>query len=336
MSKTILALANDVNSKSKGFEIGGLQELRKELHGFARRPGSKIFSKQTINPHWAFHHGGRTELQFNIGFDRSDGDEVRHGVAFSFETSQTLPDIAPLRAKAAFFNEYLRLNPEEFAHLRMWYWDENGERSEDMLPAPVSTDIIREGVFLFMGTIRPIEDVDVMEILADFDALLPLFTYVEGNGYSGPTKKKAVKGFTFQPGCTFKKLKTKSKPSSDPVNISLRHNAMQHKLFDVLTAKHGKKNVGTEIATGNGTRIDAVVKTSNGYLIYEIKPHQSPRACIRDALGQLLEYAHWKSEFDAIEFCVVGPKKLDTDAREYLNLLKDLYQMPICYLQIAV
>lgn len=175
-----------------------------------------------------------------------------------------------------------------------------------------------------------------MEILADFDALLPLYTYVEGSGYSDPTKKKAIKGFTFQPGCTFKKLKTKSKPSSDPVNISLRHNAMQHKLFDVLTAKHGKKNVGTEIATGNGTRIDAVVKTPRGYLIYEIKPHQSPRACIRDALGQLLEYAHWKNEFEAIEFCVVGPKKLDADAREYLDLLRSLYQLPIRYLQIAV
>lgn len=151
--KTIEQISNAINAESEAFEIGGLQDLRKEIQRFSKRPGSKIFSKQTINPYWAFHYGGRTELQFNIGFDRSDGDELRHGVAFSFETSQTLPDIAPLRAKAAFFNEYLRLNPEEFAHLQMWYWDENGERSEDMLPAQVSTDIIREGVFLFMGTI---------------------------------------------------------------------------------------------------------------------------------------------------------------------------------------
>lgn len=334
--KTIEAIANAINAASKDFEIGGLQDLRKELRNFSRRPGSRIFSKQTITPHWAFHHGGRSELQFNIGFDGTDGEELRHGIAFSFETSQTLPNIAPLREKADLFNEYLRLNPEEFADLKMWYWDSDG-RSEDMLPAPVASNLIREGVFLFLGTMQPIADVTIPGILADFDALLPLYTFVEGGGYSGTAKKKSVtKGFRFISGCTFKKLKTKSKPSSDPVNISLRHNAMQHKLFDVLTAKHGKKNVGTEIATGNGTRIDAVVKTSNGYLIYEIKPHQSPRACIRDALGQLLEYAHWKSEFDAIEFCVVGPKKLDANAREYLNLLKDLYQLPIRYLQIAV
>lgn len=121
-----------------------------------------------------------------------------------------------------------------------------------------------------------------------------------------------------------------------PVDISLRHNAMQHKLFDRLTAKHGEKNVGTENETGNGTRIDAIVKTDSGYLIYEIKPYQSPRACIRDALGQLLEYAHWKSEFNAIELVVVGPGKLDTDPREYLDLLRYLYHLPISYLQIAV
>ena len=250
-----------------------------------------MFSKQTINPYWAFHHGGRTELQFNIGFDRSDGDELRHGVAFWFETSQTLPDIAPLRAKAALFNEYLRLNPEEFSHLRMWYWDENGERSEDMLPAPVSTDIVREGVFFFMGSIRQIKAVDVMEILADFDALLPLYTYVEGRGYSGPTKKKAVKRFTFQPGCTFKKLKTKSKPSSDPVNISLRHNAMQHKLFDALAAKHGKKNVGTSL---NGTEskisVSLIVDTSISAIFFP--QLERDKAVIESDIGAPLD---WKS-----------------------------------------
>lgn len=334
--KTIEQIANAINAASDAYEIGGLQDLRKELRDFARRPGSKIFSKQTITPHWAFHHGGRSELQFNIGFDRTDGEELRHGIAFSFETSQTLPDIAPLREKADLFNEYLRLNPEEFADLKMWYWD-GGERSEDMLPAPVASGLIREGVFLFLGTIQPIADVSIPGILKDFDALLPLYTYVEGGGYAGTASKKSVtKGFRFKPGCTFKKLQAKSQPKSDPVDISLRHNAMQHKLFDRLVAKHGKDAVGTEIATGNGTRIDVAVEADDGYRIYEIKPYQSPRACIRDALGQLLEYAHWQNEFNATELIVVGPRKIDADAKQYLELLRELYQLPISYLQIAV
>ncbi|WP_153558590.1 hypothetical protein [Roseimaritima sediminicola] len=333
--KTIEQITNAINAQSNGYEIGGLQDLRKELHNLSRRPGSRIFSEQTITPHWAFHHGGRSELQFNIGFDGTDGEALRHGIAFSFRTSQTLPDIAPLREKAALFNEYLRLNPEEFADLNMWYWD-GEERSEDMLPAPVASDLIREGVFLFLGTMQPIADVTIPGILADFDALLPLYTFVEGGGYSGTAKKKSVtKGFHFESGCTFKKLKAKSRPKADPVDISLRHNAMQHKLFDRLAAKHGADSVGTEIATGNGTRIDVAVRTDAGYRIYEIKPYQSPRACIRDALGQLLEYAHWQSEFNAIELVVVGPKKVDDDARKYLKLLRDLYQLPISYLQVA-
>jgi len=334
--KTIEQIANALNAASEAYEIGKLQDLRRELRNFSRRPGSKIFSKQTITRDWAFHHGGRSELQFNIGFDGTDGEELRHGIAFSFETSQTLPDIAPLREKADLFNEYLRLYPEEFADLKMWYWD-GGDRSEDMLPAPVASELIREGVFLFLGRTQPIKDVSIPDILQDFDALLPLYTYVEGGGYSGTAGKKSVTtGFQFNPGCTFKNLKTKSRTKSDPVDISLRHNAMQHKLFARLVAKYGEDSVGTEIATGSGTRIDVAVKTGNGYRIYEIKPYQSPRACIRDAIGQLLEYAHWQSEFNAIELVVVGRKKIDADARQYLQILRDLYQLPISYTQVSV
>ena len=36
---------------------------------YARRPSSDIFTSHTIHPHWAFHYGGRTELQFNIGLE---------------------------------------------------------------------------------------------------------------------------------------------------------------------------------------------------------------------------------------------------------------------------
>lgn len=336
MKRTILSIVDELNAKSKHFDVGGLQDLRVKLHGLKLRPGTALFRGKTVTDGWACHYGGRTELQFNIGFDGSEGKELRHGVAFSFEESQTLPDIAPLRAKAALFNEYLQLNAEEFSHLRMWYWDENDERSEEMLPAPVATELVRKNVFLFMGKKQSIKDVVVTQILRDFDSLLPLYIFVEGGGYAGETQKKTTKAFTFRSGCTFKKLATKLKPSSDPVDVALRHNAMQHKLFSRLAAKYGVKNVGTEIPTDSGTRIDAVVKMSAGYKIYEIKPYQSARACIREALGQLLEYAHWKKEFEALELCVVGPGKIDNDAREYLAQLHQLYQLPISYLHLSL
>ena len=58
-----------------------------------------------------------------------------------------------------------------------------------------------------------------------------------------------------------------------------------------LASQYGKDNVGAENASGIGTRIDVLVRRGNEYWFYEIKTAQSPRACLRQAVGQLLEYA---------------------------------------------
>lgn len=182
---TIKSLAYELNATSGTFEVGKLQALRKELKGFARRAGNSIFSNQTIFEHYAFHHGGRSELQFNIGFDVSGGHDLRHGIAFSFETNQTLPDIAVLRPKVRLFNEYLELYPTRYSHMRMWHWDSKG-RSVDYMPSPIPTERIADGVFVFLGVLNPIEKISCNQILQDFDELLPLYKYVESEGASQP------------------------------------------------------------------------------------------------------------------------------------------------------
>lgn len=84
--------------------IGQLQQLRKARKGLKVVPaGGKIFSHQSTFKHYAFHSGGRTELQFNIGLRPQ---QCRYGVAFSLETGRNLPSIIPLISKLARFNEY--------------------------------------------------------------------------------------------------------------------------------------------------------------------------------------------------------------------------------------
>lgn len=108
-SLNIDRIAAELNGRSALHAIGQLQSIRKTLKGFERLPSRTIFTGQTIHEGWAFHHGGRTELQFNIGRENPDGaEEMRHGVAFSFELSQTLPDINILVPKVRLFNEYLQ------------------------------------------------------------------------------------------------------------------------------------------------------------------------------------------------------------------------------------
>ena len=85
----IPTIAAELNAKAVGHLIAELQEIRKKLKGLKVRAGHDIFRlegrSKTVFQDWAFHYGGRSELQFNIGKDGSGGAMFRDGVAFSFE-----------------------------------------------------------------------------------------------------------------------------------------------------------------------------------------------------------------------------------------------------------
>lgn len=141
--------------------------------------------------------------------------------------------------------------------------------------------------------------------------------------------------FTFVPGHNAKKGKgqgrsTYKKPIED---LDLLHNRIQTALFEHLKSVHGKDSVGTENPTGRRTLVDVVVQHGKQYTFYEIKTSQSVRQCIRDALGQLLEYAHFGSPVSIKELIVVSPYKTTSDVTKYLATLREKYGLPITYRQ---
>ena len=119
-----------------------------------------------------------------------------------------------------------------------------------------------------------------------------------------------------------------------PVDVSLRHNVLQEKLYDQLCREYGEGNVGTEHPSGNGMRVDAVVRHKNEYFFYEIKTYTNARACLRDAIGQLLEYSHWPGGQDAKRLVVVGEPELCPDGKKYVTQLSGQYDLPIEYQRI--
>ena len=172
---SIPELAEALNRASGNFEIGGLQRLRMRLRSLERPAAPAIFDARTVHPNYAFHVGGRTELQFNIGEEERDGRAVvRHGVAFSLELSQSLPSIEPLLPKIARFNDYVRWRPEDFPGFRMWHFDRRGLQPEHIV-APIDDEVITRGHFIMLGRWVPEADVNVHDILSDFDRLLPLW-----------------------------------------------------------------------------------------------------------------------------------------------------------------
>jgi len=91
--------------------------------------------------------------------------------------------------------------------------------------------------------------------------------------------------------------------------------------------------VGTELGNATGVRLDVVVNANGSYSYYEIKIASSARACIREAVAQLLEYSYWPGALEAESLFIVGEAPLDSEADEYLRKLRDEFGLPIHYRQ---
>ena len=180
----VTALSGQINKAAPAYRVGALQQLRAKLHG--KRPRTKhIFHKATIFPKadggYAFHDGGRTELQFNIGVEMRGKERCwRHGVAFSFEKNQTLPDPNRLRPKVRRFNEWVRANADALQGFQMWDWvgaNRSALRSPGEILADTLVDFMEKEAFVFLGTMVAEAQVDVKQILRDFDRPYNLYEY---------------------------------------------------------------------------------------------------------------------------------------------------------------
>jgi hypothetical protein len=332
----IPTIATELNTRALNHPIGQLQNIRRELKHRKCHLSTDIFriGSKTVTPKWACHYGGRTELQFNIGFDPGV-TMLRHGVAFSLETSRDFPSIEPLRPKVKLFNDYLQLYPNKFAALKvkMWHWQgpkQKSIRSADYNVGPIPEEQIKKETFFFLGKTQPIEQLDYELILNDCDELLPLYRYVESKGKIHPISLVTDEKFSFASGRSIEASATTYNLTKTNIDVTYRHKIIQDALCQRLCSKFGAENVKKEVKC-SGMWIDVVLQQPDGYWFYEIKTFHSPRACIREAVGQLLEYAFWPGGKEALQLIVIGESPLDKDGAEYLRRLNDKYALPISY-----
>lgn len=329
------AIVSELNLRAKTHPIGKLQEIRKDLKGLKRAP-APIF---ILFEDYAFHIGGRKELQFNVGIERVNGmDELRHGVAFSLKTSRSLPSTNVLLPKVRLFNNYIQLYPDKYADMRMWQYDYKRKTEipgDPYMPTSIPPDRA-DGFFTFLGKRQPLGRIDYESLLDDLDRLLPLYKYVESGGNLQPISTVMPTPFRFRPGCTVKASATVMFPAQKALDVNLRHNILEEALYRRLAEKYGAENVGTELENGAGTSVDVVVRQKEIFWFFEIKTEQSPRACLRQALGQLLEYAFWPGTQEASRLIVVGETALDKEGKEYIRTLRERFSLPLEYEQISV
>jgi hypothetical protein len=330
----LVPLVEEINSRAGSYRIGTLQKIRQALKGMKSLPPKKLFTRHTIKGHYAFHHGGRTELQFNVGIESVDGTSyVRHGVAFSFEPSQWHQSMEGLFEKVSRFNEFLQVHPDLFGDFSMWHWEGRDVRSSDHLPTPIAPKLVRLHVFIFLGKRRLPDAVDVDLILSDFDRLLPLYEFVEGEALF-PTTVDTTASFIFTPGPASSRSSTVAEISACTLYVNLRHNQLREALHGILVKKHGAENVRAEHPTPIGVLIDIVLRLDREFWFFEIKTALSARACIRLALAQLLEYAYWPGAQEASRLIIVGEPPLDSKAEMYLEGLRHRFALPVDYQQL--
>jgi hypothetical protein len=118
------------------------------------------------------------------------------------------------------------------------------------------------------------------------------------------------------------------------IDIFLRHREMQRRLKEELILE-GIAQVGLEVPIGDRL-IDAVAQPAGEIWFYEVKTAPSIRGCIREAIGQLLEYALWPGATRPDKLIVVGEPALTDAASAYLDTLNVSFPIPISYRQLSL
>jgi hypothetical protein len=149
---------------------------------------------------------------------------------------------------------------------------------------------------------------------------------------SGQGLRQREPNFGFDPRPPVQSGEDRVRKAIDPAVVTHVHVQLQDALYAGLVQAHGRENVAAEHITSSGRPADLLVRREDGFDIYEIKTALSARDCIRQAIGQLLEYAYWPGSPPARRLWIVGPSAIDAETEEYLNTVRDRFGIELHYL----
>lgn len=328
-----------IEVSAQPYRVSNLQVMRAEAAG-RRRSSARIFGPGLKGKDWTFHHGGRSELQFNVGFDflENGSPALRAGVGFSFKASRSFPDIDVLLPKVTRFNAWMHEHADEMADLKMWSW-EGTARGGNGPPAPITEAMFREGNFVFLGEAWPLAKFNALAALKLFDRLLPLYQAVELIGSTqtstrvlGEQQDDTLQIDKGREATGGRWINASIKERS--LNIFLRHAEIQRRLKEALL-NEGYKKVLCEVPIGSRL-VDLIAWRGDAMWMFEIKTGVTVRSCLREALGQLLEYALWPGATKPEKIVVVGTPAIDEKAQHYITELNRSFPVPVSYRQIVL
>lgn len=147
---------------------------------------------------------------------------------------------------------------------------------------------------------------------------------------SRKTADKNPKHIQFVSGLNKKNDNPERVNTKETIVVTNLHDELKEKLYFQLSQKYGVDNVGTEICIGQ-KKIDLVVKNKDSYDLYEVKTSQEVRTCIREAMGQIIDYAFFECEDKVGKMTIVGQTQISQEAAEYLENIRIKHNLPIYY-----
>jgi hypothetical protein len=116
--------------------------------------------------------------------------------------------------------------------------------------------------------------------------------------------------------------------ATQAIECTPEHAKMQAKLLAELKAEFPTAKILCE-----RDFIDISVQTDSEFILFEIKSDLEPKAVIRQALGQILEYAYHPTRDHnlPVRLVIVGRCDLAETDRAYLQRLKNEFRLPLSY-----
>jgi hypothetical protein len=106
------------------------------------------------------------------------------------------------------------------------------------------------------------------------------------------------------------------------------HNILQQKFYTHLSQIYGKKKVKLEKED-----IDITLTNEDEITIYEVKPYHLVTQCIRQAMGQLLQYSYRTYRPGIlVNLAIVGPVDPDENDIEFLEYIRHALRIPLEYI----
>lgn len=139
----------------------------------------------------------------------------------------------------------------------------------------------------------------------------------------GNEKKKGRNGSEEPPSA-----KLFMRRATGPIQCSPEHARMQSRLMEELRTEYPDAKVVREQEF-----IDVSVTTKAEIILFEIKSDLDPRYVVRQALGQILEYAYHPSRQHRlpVRLVIVGRQPLSSQDALYLKRLKSQFELPLSY-----